>query len=147
MKNVWNPARGSVFMRFVKDQGVGILLICMVCLFFACAVGGQKTCILAIYADDAVILPETDVVIYGNKTVFDVIRQQTRANRIHMEFSGTGMAVYVKGINNLYEFDKGPESGWVFYKNGEYSTKGCGTVRVEDGDHIVWQYVTENTEP
>ena len=60
---------------------------------------------------------------------------------IQMEFSGKKSAAYVKGINNLYEFDKGANSGWLYFVNGVRPVKSCGAYVVENGDVIEWKYV------
>ncbi len=60
-----------------------------------------------------------------------------------MESRGAGGAAYVEGISNLYEFDKGPKSGWVFAVNGVYSGTGAGSYSVESGDAIEWVYTLD----
>jgi hypothetical protein len=54
-----------------------------------------------------------------------------------------GLTAYVKGIDNLYEFDKGPESGWIYFINGERATQSAGVYKPAEGDSIVWQYIIE----
>ena len=57
-----------------------------------------------------------------------------------MEASFTGDSVYVEGINNIYEFSCGEQSGWMYEVNGVYPGKSCGKYDVEDGDIIKWNY-------
>ncbi len=40
-----------------------------------------------------------------------------------MEASFTGDSVYVEGINNIYEFSCGEQSGWMYEVNGVYPGK------------------------
>lgn len=56
--------------------------------------------------------------------------------------SVSGSSSYVKGINGLYEFDKGPQSGWKYSVNGSTPSVGCGSYKVKAGDNIRWYYVT-----
>ena len=45
---------------------------------------------------------------------------------------------YIQGINNLYEFDCGAQSGWMYKVNGWFPNYGCSKYTLEDGDDIVW---------
>ncbi len=47
---------------------------------------------------------------------------------------------YVEGINQLYEFDCGKNSGWMYSVNGKYPNYGCSSYKLEDGDKIEWRY-------
>lgn len=91
-----------------------------------------------------VILPETTVEIEEGDTVLDVLLYVCEKYKIHMEFSGgTGSGAYVEGINNLYEFDGGRWSGWMYCVNGWYPNYGCGVYFVKAGDSIEWNYTCD----
>ena len=62
-----------------------------------------------------------------------------------MEASYTPMygSVYVEGINNLYEFDCGELSGWMYSVNGIYPNYGCSSYILKDGDVICWVYTCD----
>ena len=92
------------------------------------------------------ILPVTQVEITNWDTVFDILKNQTRSRGIQMEFEGTAATAYVIGIDNLYEFDEGPESGWMFSVNGEFVNVSCGSYQVKEGDVIRWVYTTKRGE-
>ena len=47
---------------------------------------------------------------------------------------------YIEGINHLYEFDCGKESGWMYKVNDWFPNYGCSAYTVESGDNIVWCY-------
>lgn len=49
-------------------------------------------------------------------------------------------SAYIEGINNLYEFDCGEGSGWVYSVNGVYPNYGCSNYKVQPGDSIEWHY-------
>jgi hypothetical protein len=49
----------------------------------------------------------------------------------------------IAGINNLYEFDVGELSGWMYKVNGWYPNYGCSRYQVKDGDLIEWNYTCD----
>ncbi|MCQ2559667.1 MAG: DUF4430 domain-containing protein, partial [Clostridia bacterium] len=55
-------------------------------------------------------------------------------------------AGYVSGINDLYEFDNGPNSGWMYQLNGEHVQLGLRECAINDGDIIFWHYVRDYTQ-
>ena len=50
---------------------------------------------------------------------------------------------YVEGINNLYEFDCGQGSGWMYSVNGVFPNYGASDCTVQDGDSIRWLYTCD----
>ena len=82
------------------------------------------------------------VVIHGKKgdTVFDILVKVTRKKGIHMEYRGSGSNTYIEGINNLYEFDGGSNSGWMYSVNGVYPNYGVGAYKVKSSDVIKFNY-------
>ena len=94
---------------------------------------------------DGVIFPATEVGFSEGESVFDVLQRVCRDNAIHMESSWTPMynSAYVEGINNLYEFDVGSLSGWMYNVNGWYPNYGCSRYQVKDGDVVEWRYTCD----
>ncbi|MBP0989579.1 MAG: DUF4430 domain-containing protein [Oscillospiraceae bacterium] len=90
--------------------------------------------------DDGVILDSVSIGFEKDDTVYDVLVYAAAQNKIHLETVGPAEAVYVKGIGNIYEFDFGEWSGWVYYVNGRSDSIGCGKYKVTDGDNIEWFY-------
>jgi len=86
------------------------------------------------------ILGTIEIPITDDTTVFDALTSAVRAHGIRMEYSGTPELAYVKGIADLYEFDHGELSGWVFHVNGESASVGCGEYLLADGDAVEWLY-------
>ena len=78
------------------------------------------------------------------ESVFDVLSRITRQNGIPMEFSQsvTYGSKYVEGINSLYEFDCGEQSGWMYKVNGIFPNYGCDTYKIKSGDSIGFYYTT-----
>lgn len=93
--------------------------------------------------DDGVMLDITEFEIEQGDTVYDILAEAAAANKIHLETSGSGEAVYVRGIGNLYEFDFGDLSGWMYSVNGETPSVGCGEYRLSADDAIEWLYTCE----
>lgn len=58
---------------------------------------------------DGIILASQEVSFAEGDTVFDILLQLTKKNKIHMEFSTSPLyeTRYIEGIQNLYEFDCG----------------------------------------
>ena len=94
---------------------------------------------------DGVLLPETTVAFSEGDTVFDVLQQVCRAQGIHMESTWTPAynSAYIEGIGNLYEFDCGELSGWMYKVNGWFPNYGCSRYQLKEGDTIVWVYTCD----
>ena len=92
-----------------------------------------------------VILPATTVSCYEGESVFEVLQRVCRDNGIHMESSWTPIynSAYIEGIHNLYEFDCGSLSGWMYRVNGWYPNYGCSRYVLEDGDIVEWRYTCD----
>ena len=91
-----------------------------------------------------VILPVTTVEIEEGDTVFDVLAFVCDKYKIHMSYrGGTSSGCYVEGINNLYEFDGGRWSGWMYCVNDWYPNYGCGVYYVKAGEVIEWNYTCD----
>ena len=97
---------------------------------------------LSVVPEDGIIYSEREIEFQPNESVFDVLHREMKNSGIHMEFTETPMynSIYIKGINNLYEFDCGDLSGWVYRVNGEMGNIGCSQYIVKQGDHIEWLY-------
>ena len=91
---------------------------------------------------DGVVLPLTTVEINEGDTAFSVLNRIAREKKVHLEFVETPMyqSAYVEGIGNLYEFDCGESSGWLYLVNGEKMSYGCSQYLVQEGDVIAFRY-------
>lgn len=94
---------------------------------------------------DGQIYAQREVSFYEGESVFDILQRETQNNRIHMEYSFVPgfNSNYIEGINNLYEFDCGKNSGWMYCVNGWYPNYGCSRYVVQDGDVIEWNYTCD----
>lgn len=94
--------------------------------------------------ENGVILPETEYSIDKDESVYSVLKRAARDNNLQLEYQGTDEnvlgTVYIEGINYIYEFSCGPESGWIYKINGDYAGKGCDSYKLDAGDKIEWIY-------
>lgn len=97
---------------------------------------------LGILPEDGIIYKTQTAIFSEGESVFDILLRETKKNKIHMEFaaSSIGNSNYVKGINNLYEFDCGGLSGWRYKVNGRFPDCGCNQYMPQNGDVIEWIY-------
>ena len=124
----------------------------------------QKTCTLSISCktvlehmelldeDKWELIPE-DGVLYGAKTVtfyegesvLNVLQREMKKAGIQMEFQNTPVydTAYILGIANLYEFDVGELSGWVYEVNDWFPNYGCSRYQLQNGDIIKWHYTCD----
>lgn len=94
---------------------------------------------------DGVLLAQVQVPLEEGETAFSLLQRQAQANGIHLEVSytpGTGSA-YVEGIGNLYEFDCGQLSGWLYLVNGVSPSVSCSDCLLSDGDRVEWVYTCD----
>lgn len=95
--------------------------------------------------EDGVIFKATEVTFYEGESVFNVLQREMKKNKIHMEFVNTPLynSAYIEGINNIYEFDCGELSGWMYKVNGWFPNYGCSRYQLKEGDVIEWVYTCD----
>ena len=100
---------------------------------------------LEVVPSGGVILSATTVTFYEGESVYDVLQRLCRDKGIHMESSWTPIynSAYVEGIHNLYEFDCGTLSGWMYRVNGWYPNYGCSRYQLKQGDVVEWRYTCD----
>ena len=122
----------------------------------------ELTCTLTIRCDKLVGNPELDpdkaelvpadgmmftaqTVFYEGESVFNVLQRTLKQNRQHLEFQQTPMynSAYIEGICNLYAYDAGALSGWMYSVNGVFPNYGCSQYQVQAGDVIEWHYTCD----
>lgn len=99
----------------------------------------------ALVPEDGLLLAEVEVEFDAGDSVFDVFRQVLRQEKIHFEYTDAQIydSVYIEGIGNIYEFDCGPQSGWMFSVNGIYPGLGCSAYTLADADAILFSYTCD----
>jgi len=95
--------------------------------------------------EDGWIFPATQVIAHEGESVFNVLQREMRRHRIHMVSRWTPIfnSAYVEAINNLYEFDVGPLSGWMYKVNGWFPNFGSSRYLLSPGDVIEWLYTVD----
>ncbi|MBP9991530.1 MAG: DUF4430 domain-containing protein, partial [Bacteroidales bacterium] len=100
---------------------------------------------LDVLPSNGIIFPKAKVTFYEGESVYDVLQRVCKNNGIQMEASWTPLynSAYVEGICNLYEFDCGTGSGWMYRVNGWYPNYGCSRYQLEQGDVVEWRYTCD----
>ena len=100
---------------------------------------------LELVPSNGVILAPTTVTFYEGESVFDVLQRVCKENNIHLEFSWTPIynTAYIEGIHNLYEFDCGALSGWMYRVDGWYPNYGCSRYQLADGEVVEWRFTCD----
>ena len=93
-----------------------------------------------IIPEDGIVLASTQVSFNEGETAFEVLKKVLEDNKIHMEFSGDAKSAYVEGIANIYNFDCGEMSGWLYKVNGEAADRSAAEYVVSEGDTVEWIY-------
>ena len=99
----------------------------------------------ALVPENGTLLAVTEVEFTGGESVFDVFRKVLREEKLHFEYVDASAydSVYIEGIGNLYEYDCGPQSGWMYSVNGVFPGLGCSAYTLADGDVIVFRYTCD----
>lgn len=116
-------------------------------LSVTCAAAVQNLNLLP--AEKRDLIPENGVIFTASsiefdegESAFDVLKREMKKNKIHLEFKNTPVynSAYIEGINNLYEFDVGNLSGWMYKVNGSFPGYGCSEYKLNNGDEIEFVY-------
>ena len=99
----------------------------------------------SIIPEDGIILEAYEVSFEEGENVFDLTKRVCQEKKIPFEFTLTPFyqTAYIEGIANLYEFDCGSGSGWVFVVNNVIPGYGCSQYRLKKGDIIEWVYTCD----
>lgn len=95
--------------------------------------------------EDGIIFPAREVAFYEGESVFNVLQREMKRNKIHLEFENTPIynSAYIEGVNNLYEFDCGELSGWMYKVNDWFPGYGCSRYQLKEGDMVEWVYTCD----
>ncbi len=127
----------------------------------AATIEGDFTCSLMVFCDvllekiddlkpekanlvpaDGIIFYDEAVTVFAGESVFDVLQREMKENKIHLDFVNTPgyNSVYIKGIANIYEFDCGAFSGWLYLVNDVAPNVGASAYFPQVGDVIKFVY-------
>jgi len=91
--------------------------------------------------DGTYLIEREDVTFTEGESVLDILIRVGKEKKIPVVYSGSKKNGYVEGIGGLFEFDEGPESGWVYGVNGARPGKSSGSYTVCDKDVVEWEYI------
>lgn len=91
------------------------------------------------------ILFTAEAAFSQGESVFNVLQRTLKQHKQHLEFEQTPLynSAYIEGICNLYAFDAGALSGWMYSVNGTFPNYGCSQYTVQRGDVIEWHYTCD----
>lgn len=97
------------------------------------------------------VIPSDGIILKGTygisdgETVFDLLKKACAGESILLDYVFTPVysTYYIKGINNLYEFDCGDESGWLYSVNGAEPGFGCSQYKLKKGDRVIFYFTCE----
>ena len=94
---------------------------------------------------NGIIFAEQTVTFYEGESVFNLLVREMKRNKIQLEFENTPIynSAYIEGIGNLYEFDCGELSGWMYKVNGWFPNYGCSRYQLKSGDKVEWVYTCD----
>ncbi len=94
---------------------------------------------------NGIIFSEKKVSFYEGESVFNLLYREMKQNNIHFEFVNTPIynSAYIEGIANIYEFDCGDLSGWMYKVNGWYPNYGCSQYQIKQGDKVEFVYTCD----
>ena len=90
--------------------------------------------------DSPVILNIPELEIHEGDTVYTALVNSTKVNNVPFEHNGS---YYISGIDNLYEFQFGELSGWMYRVNGQTPSVGCNEYVLKDNDKVEWLYTCD----
>ena len=100
---------------------------------------------LDILPSNGMILTAQTVTFQEGESVYDVLQRICKEKKIHLEATWTPMynSAYVEGIHNLYEFDCGSGSGWMYCVDDWYPNYGCSRYLLKQGQVVEWRYTCD----
>lgn len=149
-----------------KKISVLLAITMMICLFCSCGAEKKEKCIgtcdfliecsvlleeenlAKLSEEQQKLIPENGVFLdvkmdlMEGDSPFSLLQRAVREHKLHMEFAQTPGygSTYVEGIGNIYEFDCGQTSGWIFAVNGVCQNIAADKAILSDGDAVTWSY-------
>ncbi len=94
---------------------------------------------------DGLLCSFEQVAFEPGESVFNILQRTLKQNKKHLEFSTTPLynTAYIEGICNLYQFDAGSLSGWMYSVNGQFPLIGCSNTLLQPGDVVEWHFTCD----
>lgn len=103
----------------------------------------KDVCSIKVLGSKGATVLDAETYLEEGMSVLSATEQALNDNNLTMEVVGAGEMAYVNGIAQLFAGDEGPNSGWLFYINGELPDKGCTVITVKPNDQIEWVFVED----
>lgn len=125
-----------------KEQTCTLSVRCDTILKNIVSLDSEKT---ELVPKDGIVYAEKTVTFNEGESVFDLLVREMNYNKIHLEFVETPIykSAYIEGIANIYEFDCGELSGWMYKVNGWFPNYGCSQYQLKQGDKVEWIYTCD----
>ncbi|MEG0456931.1 MAG: DUF4430 domain-containing protein [Oscillospiraceae bacterium] len=100
----------------------------------------------SIIPKDGIIFSKRQIEFKKGESVFDILLRETKNNKIHLEYTPSiGLSTnYIEGIANIYEFDCGSNSGWMFSVNNQFVQTGANKHIINPNDDIKFSYTCQS---
>ena len=97
---------------------------------------------LSVVPKDGLIYQASSLPFKDGETVYDVLVRELKAKNINVDHATSPLygAIYINGIDNIYEKGFGSSSGWLYAVNGKQPPVGCSSYKLKSGDKIQWIY-------
>lgn len=99
---------------------------------------------LSIIGLEGHVILDTAVIESNEISVFELLKNYCDDMDIPLDYTGAFEMAYIKGINNLYEFDYGPLSGWMYAVDGVFPTKSVGSYQLDSDKEVVFYYTLDS---
>ncbi len=76
-------------------------------------------------------------------SAWDVVKAYLDKNNITYDAEDSQYGLYIKGVNNLNQFDAGKNSGWMYTINGDMANVGISAYTLAAGDKIRFFYAVD----
>lgn len=103
---------------------------------------GYATVSIRISSSEVPLKP-TATKVFAGETAFDALKRATDDNGIALSYRQTELGVYIDGIAGLYEFDRGPLSGWMYRVNGVFPSYSAASYVLSPNDVVEWVYTID----
>lgn len=103
---------------------------------------GYATVSIRISSSEVPLKP-TATKVFAGETAFDALKRATDENGIALSYRQTELGVYIDGIAGLYEFDRGPLSGWMYRVNGSFPSYSAASYVLSPNDVVEWVYTID----
>ena len=94
---------------------------------------------------DAAIVSTVQVTLPTGSSAVALLSSVLDERGIPYIFSGSGTGTYIRSIGGLAEFDRGPNSGWLYSVNGVKPGVGAGFYTLHQGDIVAFTYTDDYT--